>query len=201
MKLINLSATLIYGMLSLGLLFYMLAPSPASIQQISALPDSLKSTEPGDTVQVPNIAAYYSNLYRKDVVNFYQNEIHKKVGLPIPPIRINHPPEYAYSAIKDQTRSTYLEEIVYPLKVSLFVNGFEPHYEDGTPKYRGATDIIVDGVKFNTKTTLRIYPQDMFSAIATWLGINLSVLLVIIMFFKIVLGKEIRIIDQWMSRL
>lgn len=166
---------LILSICSLGLLIYLVLPGPSSIDSFPGLPGSLKSIEPGDTVQVSNVAAYYSQLYRNDVVSFYRTQYQNQTAEFLSPLRLNYPPEFAYTAIKDQTRSTYLEELVYPMRDSIFINGFEPFYEDNRPKYRGATDIIVDGAFFNTKTTLHYYGSPIWARVVVWAGINLAV--------------------------
>ena len=48
---------------SLLLLIYMLLPGADSITDFPALPDSIKSNLEGDTIQVPNVSAYFSNNY------------------------------------------------------------------------------------------------------------------------------------------
>jgi hypothetical protein len=109
-------------------LVYMIWPGPTGINDIPALPDSVKSSEPGDTTQVANVAAYFSNMRRKEVTDFYRHQFGylKIFGVVIPPIKLNRPPEEAYTYIRDQQASTYLEEYAYPLRDSIFVNGFEP---------------------------------------------------------------------------
>jgi hypothetical protein len=156
------------------LLVYMMWPAPTSINSFPALPDSTKSKESGDTIQVSNVSAYFSKHYRQFVTNYYKNYYQQLTGLPFPPLRMNHPPEFAYTAIKDQTQSTYLEEFYYPLRGSLYVNGFEPFYEDGTAKFVGATDMVVDGKFYSTKTTLRYFPSRWSSRLIVWFGLNIT---------------------------
>ena len=167
----------IFTIFALLLLLYMLWPAPSYVEDFSPLPKSLKSKEPGDTVQVPNIAAYFSENFRNSVIPYYKNEYQNLSRLPFPPLKLNHPPEFAYTAIRDQTPSTYLEELVYPLRDSLFINGFEPFYEDGRPKYKGATDIVVDDIFFKSKTIIRFYPSPAWAKFITWFGITLSLIL------------------------
>ncbi|MCL5409227.1 MAG: hypothetical protein M1607_00020 [Patescibacteria group bacterium] len=167
---------IIFGLLSLLLLVYMLVPGPSSINDYPALPNAFQSTLSGDTWQVPNVKAYFSDNYRDFVVPFYQQAYQQDSWLPLPPFRLNYPPEFAYTAIKDQTQSTYLEELVYPLKGSLFVNGLEPLYEDGTPKYWGAIKFVEGGQEYATKVTLRYYPSPWWARMSVWLGINLAIL-------------------------
>lgn len=164
--------------ISLALVFclglvYLLWPGPTSIGDVSALPDSVKSTEPGDTTQVTNVAAYFSNMRRKEVTSFYYQEFSYLTifGIPIPPIKLNRPPEEAYTYIRDQQASTYLEEYIYPPRDSIYVNGFEPFNELGKPYKLGATDIFIDGVFYDTKTTIRYYGSSMVWRLIVYLGI------------------------------
>ena len=39
--------------------------------------------------------------------------------------RLNYPPEDAQTLIRDQTQATFLEEIVHPMRESLFIAGNE----------------------------------------------------------------------------
>ncbi|OGM17876.1 hypothetical protein A2V61_02785 [Candidatus Woesebacteria bacterium RBG_19FT_COMBO_47_8] len=169
------------GLLSASLLLYMLLPRPDGISDFPALPDSLKSTLEGDTIQAPEVSAYFSNNYRDFVISYYQESYKADTKFPFEPLRLNYPPEFAFTAIKDQTQSTYLEEMVYPLRDSLFINGLEPVEKDGTPRYLGAGRIEVDGQFRDTKVTLRFYPSSLGSRIAVWGGINLAVALLYLM--------------------
>lgn len=162
---------------SILLLTYMLLPSPLRVEDFGPLPQSLKSDEPGDTVQVKNVSAYYSNHFRDFVMPYYKTQYQSLTDFPFAPMRFNHPPEFAYTAVKEQTLSTYLEELVYPLRDSIFINGFEPFYKDGEPKFPGATDLVVNGIFFDTKTTLRFYPSPLWARTVAWFGICLSILM------------------------
>src|SRR5687767_11303866 len=170
-----------FGLLSLLLLVYMLWPGPQSIDDFAPLPNSLKSQDPGDTYQVPNVAGYFSDNYRDYVTRFFKEDFKIKNNLPIPPLKLNYPPEKAFTYIKDQTLSTYLEEYVYPLRGSLFVNGFEPVFEDGSSRFSGGAEfgVMVEGVRkqYKTKVVVRYYPAPVWSKVLVWLGINISVIL------------------------
>lgn len=178
-----------FSTLAFIFLIYLLLPGPGSINSFSPLPNSLKSTEEGDTIQVPNIAAYFSDEFRETVIPFYLEEYKKNTVFPFYPLRLNHPPEFAYTAIKDQTRSTYLEEFFYPFRDSLFINGYEPFYKDRTPKFDGATDIVVEDIFFNSKTILRFYPATIWARLVVWLGIIVSTILLWNMIKAIVFKK------------
>lgn len=175
----------IFIIASLLLLVYMLWPGPTKISDFAALPNSAKSTLSGDTVQIPNVSAYFSDNFREFVVPFYRENFQKLSILPFPPITLNHPPEFSWMTIKKHTDSTYLEELVYPLRNSLYVNGFEPFYSDKTPKFWGSTKFEEEGISTYTKTTLRFYPSNLLVRILVWLGIVTSLLFL----FKI--GRKI----------
>lgn len=171
----------LFILFSVILLIYLIWPGPNSIYLFKPLPSSVKSKLDGDVWQVPNIVAFFSNSYRTENVLFYSKDYQQLSRFFFSPIRINHPPEFAYTAIKPYTDSTYLEEFVYPLRDSLYVNGFEPFYEDGQSKYWGAIPFLVDGTNWQTKTTLRFHPSSVFARIVLWFGISLSIYLLFIM--------------------
>lgn len=161
---------------SISLLIYMIWPEPGKISDFKALQDSEKSALAGDNIyQVPNVAAYFSENYREFVVPFYSKIYQSLNWLPFPPLRLNHPPEYSWAVIKKHTDSTYLEELIYPLKSSLFVNGFEPFYPDGSPKFWGSSTFDMNGHSWHTKTTLRFYPSGLIVRMLVWFGIIVSI--------------------------
>ncbi len=157
-------------------LVYILAPGPTSVNDFPSLANSLKSSEPGDTVQVPNIAAYFSDYDRAGITSFYRGAFRNLylVNKLIPPISLNYPPENANSFVRDQQVSTFLEEYLYPLRGSIFVNGYDPNVENEMKK-RNHTFIgdhlHIQGRYFNSKTTLRFYPADSFNRLIVYFGI------------------------------
>lgn len=169
------------------LLIYMLWPGPGKISDFKLLPSSEKSKLEGDTIQIPNVAAYFSDNFRETVIPFHLSNYWLKTFLPFPPIRINHPPEFSWTAIKKHTDSTYLEEMVYPLRDSLYVNGFEPYYSNGKPKFWGAVKFELPGHSYFTKVTLRYYPSPLFVRFFVWLGVIVS------MYWLYKLGRKILI--------
>jgi len=156
-------------------LVYMLTPGSSSIDQFAPIPNSLKSDEPGDTVQAPNIAAYFSDFDRKSITNFYRNEYRKQFwfGKFIPPISLNHPPRAAYTYVRDLQMSTFLEEYVYPLHGSLFVNGYEPTVEAHILNLKpSAGDIIhIKDQYFKSKATIRFYPNEWWISLLVYVSI------------------------------
>jgi hypothetical protein len=169
---------------------YLIWPfEPKKISDFAPLPQSTKSELTGDTIEVPNVAAYFSDNYRDFATKYYRNQFQFMTKFPFPPLTLNHPPEYAFNYIKDQTLSTYLEEYVYPFRGSLFVNGLEPFDQKSKDqRYPGAARFSAGGMLYETKVTLRYYPTKVFDRILVWLGINLAVLLLYKFSKKIIYG-------------
>lgn len=170
-------AKIIFALFSGLFLIYLILPGPSSIKDFPDLPNSLKSTRPGDTYQNPENSAYFSYNYRDFVTSFYKDQYQKLFKFPFPAERLNYPPEDAFTLIADQTKSTFLEEYVYPFRGSLFVNGFEPFYQNGQPKYYGATDFFEGGKYYPNKTTLRFYSAPLWTRLLDWLGVCLALVL------------------------
>lgn len=156
----------------------MALPGPTSISSFSGLPNSYKSTLEGDTIQVPNVAGYFSDNFRDYSTKYYFSEYKMLNKFPFDPIKLNYPPEFAYTAIKDQTQSTYLEEYVYPLRDSIFVNGLEPVDEEGNARYWGGDKFFAGGRDYLTKVTIRFYPSSLWIRVLVWAGIVSSVFLI-----------------------
>lgn len=166
---------------------YLVLPPPVPLP---ALPDSLKSTEPGDTYQVPGVSAYFSNLDRKQVTNFYYQNFSKSqfFEIPLPTIRLNHPPEYARLAIRDQILTSYLEEYVHPFRESVLINGWEPDvYFAKNQAQREKHQIIVDGEKYFSKTTLRVFESTLLPRVMLFFSALILGFLGVKLFRKIIL--------------
>lgn len=159
------------------LFIYMIWPGSNSISNIPPLPDSDKSTLEGDTIQISNVSAYFSNNFREFVIPYYSDSYQRLSKFPFPPLRLNHPPQYSWIAIKKHTDSTYIEELVYPLRDSLYVNGLEPFYENEDPKWWGATKFEIGNNVYFTKVTLRFYPSSVWVKLVVWIGIVVSIIM------------------------
>ncbi len=182
----------VFYIFSILLLIYLIWPGPATISDFAPLPSSDKSKLEGDTIQIPNVAGYFSDNFREFVVPFYASNYQGQTNLPFGPVRLNHPPEYSWIAIKKHTDSTYIEELVYPLRDSLYVNGFEPFYSDGNPKFWGSTKFEADSGSWYTKTTLRYYPSPAAARVVVWLGIITSIYFLFRLGSRILIGGWLR---------
>src|SRR3990167_2657438 len=113
-----------FFLISLVFLLYLSLPSPEFPKPLN---EAYQSREPAD-IETPLRRGYYTDYGRNEVLVHYQDQFRKStfLGLPLPTYRLNYPPEEAQTIIRDQARSTFLEEIVHPFRESIFVNGFEP---------------------------------------------------------------------------
>lgn len=118
-------------------------------------PDSIRSFEPAD-VETPLRRGYYTDFTRNEVMNYYFNQFKriKFMNILLPTYILNYPPEEAQVLIRDQARSTFLEEIVHPFRESIFVNGFEP---------KEAKDaIVVEEKNLRQKIIIRYIPTSPY---------------------------------------
>lgn len=149
----KISKLVFFFVLLLGT-FYLLLPAPKNFPD---LPEAVKSTEPGDTVQITNVSAYYTDMPRAKVVEFYTNYFSKSsfLGIPLITYKLNHPPERIREVLRETQQSTYIEEIVHPLRESVFVNGFEWDNDPFTsPERRVKNILVVNGKTYQFKVTL-----------------------------------------------
>lgn len=152
-------------------LIYVLLPGAGQIEDFQALPGSTVSKLDGDTWQNPNIVAYFSDYDRKGITEFYRKEFNSKL-FSLPSIRVNHPPENAKVFVRDQQESTFLEEYIYPLRGSLYVNGYEPAVQNVMFKRESCfvcDHLHYDEKYFASKTTLRYYPTGFVARLLNYL--------------------------------
>lgn len=136
------------------------------------LEGSIQSNEPAD-VETSLRRGYYLDYSREEVIKHYKNQFLKSpfFNITFPTYTLNYPPEEAQTLIRDQTKSTYLEEIVHPFRESIYVNGFEPVTEEDK--------IVIDGKVWRQKVIVR-YSRNSFGVrIVIFLLTGLSVALVI----------------------
>ena len=164
----------IYLIISLIFLIYLFIPSPSFPE---SLPDAVQSDEPAD-IETPLRRGYFTDMTRSQVMDHYYQQFSRSGYKNIPMItyRLNYPPEESQTIIRDQTRSTFLEEIVHPFRESIFVNGFEPTENK---------DLIrVDGKLWRQKVIVRYYPSDPFARFSIGVLTSIIGLLVIEFFFS-----------------
>jgi hypothetical protein len=160
----------LYVVFSVVLLIYLALPNP---DFPTPPPDSIRSYEPAD-VESDYRRGYYTNYTREEVMLNYLSQLDRSsiLNLPIPTYRLNYPPEEAQFRIRDQTRSTYLEEIVHPFRESFFINGFEPILDKDM--------IYIDKVHWRQKIIIKYEPSNVYAR----LFVTLLTLIVIPVLFS-----------------
>jgi hypothetical protein len=145
----------LFGML-IFTVYYLLIPSPSFP---SPPQGALRSDEPGDMESIYR-RAYFTDYSRSEILDYYRRAFY----LPYFQILLNYPPEDAYSLIRDQTKSSWLQEIVHPWRESLYINGFYPT--------KPTEQINIDGVHYLNKITVRYVPSNPVTRL-TVLGLAL----------------------------
>lgn len=142
MELVLKIFTLLFSIIFLGYLSY---PTPDFPNPPD---DAIQSLELADT-ETPFRRAYFTDYTREEVVAHYNSQMKY-----LPTLRLNYPPEDAEALIRDQTRSVYLEELVHPLRESVFINGFRAK--------EAKDDIWYKGVHYSHKITIRYVPTSIY---------------------------------------
>ena len=145
--------------------------------------DALQSGEPGDT-ETPLRRAYFTNYTRDEVLVHYKTIFG---GL-----FLNYPPEEAQVLIRDQTRSTFLQELVVPFLRSVYINGFEPLDEKDA--------ILIGGSTWRQKLIVRLVDSNPIVSLTVFtLALGLS-LLVIRNFLKVTAEVVVELRRIWSYR-
>lgn len=147
--------------------FYLILPAPS----FPELFESWRSTEEGDTWQNPNQKGYYTNLSRDQVINQIKEQFSEHLfWFKFQGIRVNYPPEEAASLVRDQLKSNYLEEIIFPLRESIFINGWEPENDPRmkTIPENKRSDLFANGQKYQAKITLYPIYSNLWPRLLIW---------------------------------
>jgi hypothetical protein len=182
----------VFGLLVfLSVFIYLLLPSPS---EPPPLPQSRRSTEPGDMGQIPGLfAAYYTNLSRSEVLNYYQNYFIRSSLLDIPFItyRLNHPPEYTWQVLRETEHSSFLEELVHPFRESWFINGYEPLKDPFAKEGQELANFKFDGQEYSLKVQVLQKDSSVFIRL---------VIFILSVFCLIWLGRQVRqIYNRWQN--
>lgn len=137
---------LFVSMLLLVLTIYLFLPEP---KYPAPPPNAVQSVEDADS-EDPLRRAYFTNYTREQVMDHYRNQFRYR---PLT-LGLNYPPEDGQTLIRDQTRSTYLEELVHPLRESLYINGFTARV--------AKDDIWYKGVHYQAKITVKYVPTSIY---------------------------------------
>lgn len=153
---------------------YLISPAPT----LPDLSNSTKSNLPGDTTQISNVSAYYTNMTRTEVMNFYKAYYSGPLR-----INLNHPPEKAKEIIVDTIQSYYLEEFVLPFKESLYINGFEWENDVFTkPENRSKNKLIYQDKEYKAKITIRRFPTTVPKRLITFFATEFGIIITLFVF-------------------
>jgi len=143
---------IIYILTGLAFLYYLYLPL---IEYPDPIDLSYQSSEPAD-IESPNRKGYYVDSNRNQIITHYRKEFYNP-ALGFYPFRLNYPPEESKYLIRDQTMSTFLEELVYPMRESIYINGFEPR--------KDTEKIIISGKEWKAKVIVRYVGSEVFARI------------------------------------
>ena len=164
---------LIFNLLAV---IYLLLPTP----QLKDLDSSVRSQEPGDTVQMVNVTGHYTNLSRREVMNFYRSFYSGPFM-----IRLNYPPEYAKTIFRDTMQSYYLEEFHLPFKESLFINGYEWAEDVFTkPENRIQNKLLYHDIEYRAKINTKIIPTSIPARFLAFFITEIAIIFVIFLYKK-----------------
>lgn len=139
-------------------------------------PSAIQSDEPADT-ESPNRRAYFTKYTRDQVIAHYKAQLDY-----IPVVRLNYPPEEANRIIRDQTKSWYLEELVHPLRSSVFINGFIPQ--------RDSDRIFINGEQYYQKITILYVDSNRYVRVVIGFIVILSLLMIVRTIKLLINGKK-----------
>lgn len=144
---INKLVKILFIFFGITLLIYLALPAPVFPK---TLWDFESSTEPADQ-ESPMRRGYFTNLTREQLIDHYAKEF--RWGK-----QFNYPPEDAQTLVRDQTHATFLEEIVHPMRESLFIAGNKIQ--------SGKEPFEIDGKKFNQKVIVKYVDSNIFVRLA-----------------------------------
>jgi len=162
--------------------FYLTSNTPT----LPDLPNSIKSDLPGDTVQISNVSAYFTNMTRTEVMNFY-----KAYYSGLFRINLNHPPERSKEIFVNTMQSYYLEEFVLPFKESLYVNGFEWENDVFTKvENRSKNKLVYNNKEYKAKITIRRFPTTIPNRLIAFFSTEIGLIIIVIVLKKIFINKK-----------
>jgi hypothetical protein len=143
----------VYILFSVTLLFYVSLPNFVFPKPP---PGAVQSKEPADT-ETPLRRAYFTDYTRAQVLTWYEDQFKNSSfrSIPLPTELLNYPPEDSATIIRDQTKSTFLQEIVHPFRETVFINGYEPAPTDYENR------IVINGVHWRQKIIIKYVPSSL----------------------------------------
>ncbi|MBI4039594.1 hypothetical protein HY388_02090 [Candidatus Daviesbacteria bacterium] len=174
--------------LLLIILLYLLLPPP----KVISLPDATVSDEPGDTIQIQGVSAYFTNMTQEQVIDYYGREFSHSswLGIAMPTLVFSRPVQEAHQFINDQLITTYLFEFIHPFRESVYVNG----WVEGKlpPVYRRWINHSINpkGIHFDSKVTVRRVDSSLLARVLVMVA-SLYGILMLVRITKIVFSNKI----------
>lgn len=115
--------------------------------------------------------AYFTQGSRSEILDHYSMQFGHSgfFSLPLLQFLLNYPPEESFTLIRDQTKSSWLQELVHPGRESLYVNGFYPT--------KPTEQINIDGVHYVNKITVRYVPSHWATRLTSLVLVSLCIYL------------------------
>ena len=132
--------------------------------------DSIQSEEPAD-LETPLRRGYFTNHTREEVLAWYKQQFDRSsfMGIKLPTLLLNYPPENAQTIIRDQTGSTFLQEFAHPFRESIYINGFKPPSDNNRPIF------FVGGKPWQQKIIIRYVPSSIWVREAVFIASALMI--------------------------
>ena len=181
--------SLLYLVFSFILLSYLALPAP---HMPAPLPNSVQSDQPAD-LESPFRVGFYTDMTREEVISYYKSQFTATplLNMDLPTLRLNYPPEEAQTLIRDQTASTFLEELVHPGRESLYINGYQPK-EDQNPE-------VAAGRPWRQKIIIR-YVKSI-----SWVRLSIGIITLVVMYILLsdalwVFKSFFKELSKWLKR-
>lgn len=179
MKKILLIPLLVFNALAF---WYLITPTPT----ITDLTNSVKSDLSDDNFDPTHVSGYFANLSRTEVINFYKANINGLFR-----IQLNHPPEKSRDIFYYFTKSTYLEEFVFPFKQSLYINGYEWENDVFTkPENRITNKLTYQNKTYQTKINIKAYTTTIPQRLIAFFTTQIAVILIAHIYLRLFLPKK-----------
>ena len=164
--------------------FYLLLPEP----QVFSFPAGSFYSQEKKIKNCSFSFFFYTDLNRQEVVRFYRQNFSSSpfFRLPLFTYRLSHPPEKVKEILGEKEKASYVEEVVHPLKSSLFILGYEWEKDPFVPqKKRVKNKIVIKGRTFKSKVTLCYRSSFRWERVFVFLGASFLAWLIFLNFCQL----------------
>jgi len=161
-------------------IFYLVTPVP----KVPDLINSVKSDQHEDTVDIPNVSGYYTDMTRAEVMKFYRDNYGGLLK-----INLNYPPERSKDLFRINIQSYYLEELSIPFKESLYINGFEWE-NDVFNKPENRSPLPYKGKDYKSRITIRTFPTSIPKRLISFFLTEFTTIIIILVIKSFIIKKK-----------